>query len=42
MEVLFRDLSQRLRQDWRPPQGPRTPRAFRCRCGRPVFFRNSF
>ncbi|HEX5091378.1 MAG TPA: putative zinc-binding metallopeptidase, partial [Burkholderiales bacterium] len=26
---------------WRPAQSPRTPRAFRCRCGRPVFFRNS-
>lgn len=41
MEVLFQDLTQRLRQMWRPAQSPRTPRAFRCRCGRPVFFRNS-
>jgi len=41
METLFPSLSGRLRELWRPAQAPRTPRAFRCRCGRPVFFRNS-
>jgi hypothetical protein len=42
MEDLFHSLTDQLRQSWRPAQAPRTPRAFRCRCERPVFFRNSF
>jgi hypothetical protein len=42
MDDLFHSLSHQLRQLWRPAQSPRTPRAFRCRCERPVFFRNSF
>jgi hypothetical protein len=41
MEVLFETLSRRLREMWRPTRSPRASRAFRCRCGRPVFFRNS-
>ena len=41
MEALFPNLSHRLRELWRPAKSPRTPRAFRCRCERPVFFRNS-
>ena len=41
MEVLFQTLSRRLREMWRPAKSPRASRSFRCRCGRPVFFRNS-
>jgi hypothetical protein len=41
MEALFQTLSRRLREMWRPARSPRASRAFRCRCGRPVFFRNS-
>jgi hypothetical protein len=41
MEVLFQTLSRRLREMWRPSKAPRASRAFRCRCGRPVFFPNS-
>jgi hypothetical protein len=41
MEVLFQTLSRRLREMWRPARSPRASRAFRCQCGRPVFFRNS-
>jgi hypothetical protein len=41
MDVLFQTLSRRLRELWRPERAPKAPRAYRCRCGRPVFFRNS-
>src|SRR5687767_2657929 len=41
MEVLFQTLSRRLQEMWRPTRAPKAPRAYRCRCGRPVFFRNS-
>ena len=41
MEVLFQTLSRRLREKRRPAMSPRASRAFRCRCGRPVFFPNS-
>jgi hypothetical protein len=41
METSFPGVSGDAREAWRPAQLPRTPRAFRCRCGRPVFFRNS-
>lgn len=37
----FDALSQRLARVRTPRKAPTTPRAFRCRCGRPVFFRNS-
>jgi len=40
MQTLFPSLSGRLREMWRPATAPRTPRAFRCRCERPVFFPN--
>jgi len=41
MEALFQTLSRRLQELWRPTRAPKAPRAYRCRCGRPVFFRNS-
>jgi len=41
MEVLFQTLSRQLRELWRPARAPKASRAFRCQCGRPVFFRNS-
>lgn len=41
VDVLFQTLSQRLRDLWKPTRAPRAARAFRCQCGRPVFFRNS-
>jgi hypothetical protein len=41
MEALFQTLSRQLRELWRPARAPKAPRAYRCQCGRPVFFRNS-
>ncbi len=41
MDDLFTALSRRLGQFWKPRRTPVTPRAYRCQCGRPVFFRNS-
>ena len=41
MDDLFSALSRRLGQFWKPRRTPVTPRAYRCHCGRPVFFRNS-
>ena len=34
-------MSERLRAAWKPHKQPTAPRAFRCQCGRPVFFGNS-
>ncbi|HET9645291.1 MAG TPA: putative zinc-binding metallopeptidase, partial [Burkholderiaceae bacterium] len=34
-------MSEQLRAAWKPHKHPTAPRAFRCQCGRPVFFRNS-
>jgi hypothetical protein len=41
MATRFDNLSARLRAAWKPLKQPTTPRAYRCQCGRPVFFRNS-
>lgn len=38
---LFDSLFEKLAASWKKPHAPRTRRAFHCRCGRPVFFRNS-
>ncbi len=40
-EGMFARLTGELHERWRTSRSPRTPRAFRCKCGRPVFFRNS-
>jgi hypothetical protein len=37
----FNSVTERLRAAWKPHKRPTTPRAYRCQCGRPVFFRNS-
>ncbi|WP_438020433.1 putative zinc-binding metallopeptidase [Sorangium sp. So ce315] len=41
MPTRFDTLSSRLSSAWRPVKEPTAPRAYRCQCGRPVFFRNS-
>jgi hypothetical protein len=41
MPNSFDELTQRLSAAWKPHKQPRTARSFRCRCKRPVFFRNS-
>jgi hypothetical protein len=41
VESLFETVAQLLSQKWKPRDAPRHSRAFRCRCGRNVFFRNS-
>ena len=41
MPTRFESLSQRLREAWKPHKQPTTPRAYRCQCGRPVFFHNT-
>lgn len=44
MASLFELVTRRLGLAWKPDlrdQEPRAARAYRCRCGRPVFFRNS-
>jgi hypothetical protein len=38
---LFDSLFEELKSFWKKPHAPRSKRAFRCDCGRPVFFRNS-
>lgn len=38
---LFDSLLDELAAYWKKPRGPRSKRAFRCECERPVFFRNS-
>jgi hypothetical protein len=37
---LLTRLGRQLADSWRPARQPRSPRAWRCICGRPVFFRN--
>ncbi|MED5621442.1 zinc-binding metallopeptidase family protein [Ideonella sp. BN130291] len=41
MATRFHSVTDRLRSAWKPNKRPTTPRAYRCQCGRPVFFRNS-
>ncbi|WP_438010771.1 putative zinc-binding metallopeptidase [Sorangium sp. So ce321] len=41
MPSRFDNLTARLRSAWKPIKQPTAPRAYRCQCGRPVFFRNS-
>jgi len=41
MATRFEHMTARLRAAWKPHKQPTAPRAYRCRCGRPVFFRNS-
>jgi hypothetical protein len=41
MATRFDRLSAQLRTAWKPHKQPTAPRAYRCQCGRPVFFRNS-
>lgn len=41
MDHLFDSLSQRLGRAWKPRKTPTAARAYRCDCGRPIFFRNS-
>ncbi len=41
MPTVFDTMAARLRSAWKPHKQATTPRAFRCQCGRPVFFRNS-
>jgi hypothetical protein len=38
---LFDSLLDELTKFWKKPHAARSKRAFRCDCGRPVFFRNS-
>jgi hypothetical protein len=41
MATRIHSVTERLRSAWKPHKRPTTPRAYRCQCGRPVFFRNS-
>lgn len=41
MSMLFDLLSRHLSRAWKPAKAPHVRRNFRCRCGRPVFFRNT-
>ena len=41
MTSLFDSLFEELKSFWKKPHAPRSKRAFRCDCGRPVFFLNS-
>jgi hypothetical protein len=41
MPTLFTSLTEHLRAGWKPLRQPTTPRAYRCQCGRPVFFQNT-
>ena len=41
MPRLFDSLFEELKSFWKKPHAPRSKRAFRCDCGRPIFFRNS-
>ncbi len=41
MTGLFDSLIDELRNIWKKPHAPRSKRAFRCDCERPVFFLNS-
>ncbi len=41
MANLFDSLLDKLASSWKAPHAPRSKRAYRCDCGRPVFFLNS-
>lgn len=41
MELLFDAIASRLTRLWKPNKEPKAGRSYRCRCGQPVFFRNS-
>ncbi len=41
MHSLFDSLLDNLTNIWKTPHAPRSKRAYRCQCERPVFFRNS-
>ncbi|RZI83518.1 MAG: hypothetical protein EOP38_12320 [Rubrivivax sp.] len=41
MATSFDRLSTHLSTAWKPRKAPVAPRAYRCQCGRPIFFRNS-
>ena len=41
MATHFDSMTDRLKNAWKPFKRPTTRRAYRCQCGRPVFFRNS-
>ena len=41
MYSLFDSLIDNLTNSWKTPHAPRSKRAYRCQCDRPVFFRNS-
>lgn len=41
MPRLFDSLFDEVSRFWKKPHAPRSKRAFRCDCGRPIFFRNS-
>lgn len=41
MQNLFENVAELLSRKWKARSVPRHARSFRCRCGRPVFFRNS-
>jgi hypothetical protein len=41
VQNLFDTVAQLLSTKWKARSVPRHSRSFRCRCGRPVFFRNS-
>ena len=38
---LYDGLVDRLERSWKPAHAPRSKRAYRCRCGHPIFFQNS-
>ncbi len=41
MATSFERLSAHISTAWKPGHAPVAPRAYRCQCGRPIFFRNS-
>jgi hypothetical protein len=41
MKTLIESIAQRLSEVWHAPDLPRRGHTHRCRCGRPIFFRNS-
>lgn len=41
MKTLVENIARRLAEFWRSPDMPRRGHAYRCQCGRPIFFRNS-
>ena len=41
MKNLFENIAKRLAETWRTPNRPRRAHTHRCKCGRPIFFRNN-